>query len=139
MPQPDPLPEEVPALGPAGVRGTVTGGPTPGASHGGALRLSGEAATERGRLVVSGFETLDGRAGVVERIQYHELFDRSGVLLQKRLLPMRFALPTMDEVGELVRRMGFEPVAIYGDYDRGEYRARSSPRMVWTLVRRGTP
>jgi SAM-dependent methyltransferase len=100
----------------------------------GALRLNGSFPTaEGGLLVVSGFETLDEDSGVVDRVQLYEFFDASNNLRAKRVLPMRFALLIRSEFAELANAAGLVPVALYGDYHRGEYLEESSPFMIWIL------
>ena len=46
---------------------------------------------------------------------------------------MRFALITRSEFAELANAAGLVPVALYGDYRRGEYLEDSSPFMIWIL------
>jgi SAM-dependent methyltransferase len=100
----------------------------------GALRLNGSFPTaDGGLLVVSGFETLDEDSGLVDRVQLYEFFDASNSLRTKRVLPMRFALLTSSEFAELANGAGLVPVALYGDYHRGEYMEDSSPFMIWIL------
>ncbi|MDQ3794772.1 MAG: class I SAM-dependent methyltransferase [Actinomycetota bacterium] len=109
-----------------------------GRSADGALRLNGTFPTaDGGLLVVSGFETLDSSSGVVDRVQLYEFFDASSNLRAKRVLPMRFALIASSEFAELANAAGFVPVALYGDYDRGEYLEGSSPFMIWVLEKPG--
>lgn len=100
----------------------------------GALRLNGSFPTaDGGLLVVSGFETLNEDSGVVDRVQLYEFFDASNNLRAKRVLPMRFALITRSEFGELANTAGLVPIALYGNYHRGEYLEDSSPFMIWIL------
>jgi SAM-dependent methyltransferase len=101
----------------------------------GTLRLNGTFAADDGVVVVSGFESHDERTGVVDRTQFYEFFDASNNLRSKRLLPMRFALIEREGFQELTRAAGFRAVALYGDYNYGEYRAGSSPYMIWILER----
>jgi SAM-dependent methyltransferase len=106
----------------------------------GALRLNGSFPTADGALlVVSGFETLDESSGVVDRLQFYEFFDASNELRAKRALPMRFALIDRSGFTELAKAAGFVPVALYGDYGRGEYLEESSPFMVWILEKKRRP
>jgi SAM-dependent methyltransferase len=106
----------------------------------GALRLNGSFPTaEGGLLVVSGFETLDESSGVVDRVQLYEFFDASNDLCAKRVLPMRFALIDRSGFAELAEVAGFVPVALYGDYHRGDYLETSSPFMVWVLEKAKRP
>ena len=100
----------------------------------GALRLNGTfPTTDGGLLVVSGFETLAESSGVIDRVQLYEFFDASNNLRAKRALPMRFALIERSGFAELADTVGFMPVALYGDYDRGEYQENTSPYMIWVL------
>jgi SAM-dependent methyltransferase len=106
----------------------------------GALRLNGSFPTaEGGLLVVSGFETLDESSGVVDRLQFYEFFDASNELRAKRALPMRFALIDRVSFTEVAEAAGLAPVALYGDYGRGEYLEESSPFMVWILEKAKHP
>ncbi|MDQ3911716.1 MAG: class I SAM-dependent methyltransferase [Actinomycetota bacterium] len=100
----------------------------------GALRFNGSFSTaDGGLLVVSGFETIDEDSGVVDRVQLYEFFDASNNLRAKRVLPMRFALIARSRFAELARAVGFVPVALHGDYHRGDYLEDSSPFMIWIL------
>jgi hypothetical protein len=102
--------------------------------------LNGSFSTaEGGLLVVSGFETLDESSGVVDRVQLYEFFDASNDLCAKRVLPMRFALIDRSGYAKLAEAADFVPVALYGDYDRGEYIEESSPFMVWVLEKTRRP
>jgi len=76
---------------------------------------------------------------VVDRVQLYGFFDFSSNLRAKRVLPMRFALIEKDEFAELVAAAGFVPVALYGDYDRGEYLEGTSPYMIWILEKARCP
>jgi SAM-dependent methyltransferase len=106
----------------------------------GALRFNSSSPTaDGGRLVISGFETLDDSSGVVDRLQFYEFYDASNELLAKRVLPMRFALIDRRGFVELADSAGFVPVALYGDYGRNEYSEESSPFMVWILEKAKNP
>jgi SAM-dependent methyltransferase len=106
----------------------------------GTLRLNGSFPTEDGGLlVVSGFESLEEGSGVVNRVQLYEFFDASNNLRAKRVLPMRFALIDRSGFVELADTARFVPVALYGDYERGEYLEESSPFMIWILEKARIP
>jgi ubiquinone/menaquinone biosynthesis C-methylase UbiE len=105
------------------------------ASADGTLRLNGAFPTADGLFVVSGFETHDERTGVVDRVQFYEFFNASGEQRAKRALPMRFALISRARFEELADAAGFEVAALYGNYDRGDYREESSPYAIWVLKR----
>jgi SAM-dependent methyltransferase len=105
----------------------------------GTLRLGGTFAIEDSQVVLSGFETHDERTGVVDRVQFYEYFDASGELRDKRVLRMRFALIGRAQFEVLAQEAGFQVVALYGDYDRSDYREGSSPYAIWLLERRSRP
>jgi hypothetical protein len=69
----------------------------------------------------------------------NEFFDASNDLHGKRVIPMRFALIDRGGFAELADAVGFMPVALYGDYDRGEYLEGTSPYMIWVLEKAKRP
>jgi hypothetical protein len=97
----------------------------------GVLRLVGEFPGPDGTLVVSGFER--GGNPVVVRLQFLELFASSGELLWKRALCMRFELIEAERFAALAADVGFQVAALYGDYARAAFDARSSPFAVFVL------
>jgi SAM-dependent methyltransferase len=99
----------------------------------GTLRSNGTFSVDDGTLVVSGFEIRDERTGIIDRTQFYEFFDASNNLHSKRLLPMRFALIGKESFEELASITGFRLVALYGDYEYGDYRAGISQSMIWIL------
>ena len=76
---------------------------------------------------------------MVDRLQIYEFFDTSNELVGKRALPMRFALIDRSAFAEAAKGVGLVPVALYGDYGRGEYLEESSPFMVWILEKAKHP
>ncbi len=76
---------------------------------------------------------------MVDRVQFYEFFDASNNLRAKRVLPMRFALIDRSAFAQLADAAGFVPVALYGNYDRGEYLQDTSPYMIWVLEKVGRP
>jgi SAM-dependent methyltransferase len=102
----------------------------------GALRLTGSHVTDRGRLVVSGFERLDPLTRIVARTQFYELFDEQGRLESKRILEMKFRLHSSTEFEEIAGQAGLEPEALYGDYNYAEFDEQVSPFMIWVLRRK---
>jgi SAM-dependent methyltransferase len=105
----------------------------------GTLRSNGAFPTENGTVVVSGFETCNEHTGIVDRSQFYEFFDASGTLRAKRLLPMQFILIGREQFKELATATGFGVAALYGDYERDDYREGISPYMIWILQRTDHP
>jgi SAM-dependent methyltransferase len=71
----------------------------------GLLRLVGQFRTERGALLVTGFE--QGGNPVVSRQQFFEFFDDKGRLLEKRLLEMKFAFVEKETFERMAQSAGF--------------------------------
>ncbi|HAG81687.1 MAG TPA: hypothetical protein DCL61_11075 [Cyanobacteria bacterium UBA12227] len=99
----------------------------------GCLRLNGHFQYENGTLCISGFENYDKRKHVVNRMQFYELYDDQGILRSKRFLEMQFCPIEKLEFETLANKVGFKTVAFYGDYSRSEFKADSSPYMIWVL------
>jgi SAM-dependent methyltransferase len=97
----------------------------------GSLYLTGRFPAGDGSLLVSGME--QERDGMVERLQFLELYDREGRLESKRVLEMRFALIEREEFEDLAQEAGFAIERLYGNYDRTRFDPDASPFMIWTL------
>ena len=65
--------------------------------------------------------------------EFFEVYDRTGLMLQRRLLPLAFRLTTPAEFETLVHHAGLKVAALYGDYSRAAFDPASSPFMIWIL------
>ena len=89
---------------------------------------------ERGeRLLLWGRESYDPQTQLAQGHEFFEVYDRDGLLLQRRLLPLSFRLTTPTEFEALVRRLGLKVAALYGDYSCAPFEAANSPFMIWVL------
>jgi len=70
---------------------------------------------------------------IVEVKQFYELYDDSGILLNKRMLNLKFKLINRNEIEELIRRSGFIIKEFYGNFDSSEYDENISPFMIYIL------
>jgi SAM-dependent methyltransferase len=89
---------------------------------------------ERGeRLLLWGRERYDPETHLVQGHEFFEVYDRDGLMLQRRLLPLAFRLTTPAEFESLVHHAGLKVAALYGDYSRAAFDPASSPVMLWVL------
>ena len=66
--------------------------------------------------------------------EFFEVYDRDGLMLQRRLLPLSFRLTTPAEFEPLAHHAGLKVAALYGDYTaRLTFDPASSPFMIWVL------
>jgi ubiquinone/menaquinone biosynthesis C-methylase UbiE len=97
----------------------------------GTLRVAGSFKTERGHVVVSGFET--GGNPIVKRSQFIEVFGQDGHLIKKILQPMEFEMIEQDDFRKMVVDIGFGIECIYGSYEGATFDSQTSPVMIWVL------
>ena len=74
---------------------------------------------------------------IVEGTQFYEEYDARGIMRAKRMMDIRFATPSKCEFQELAESAGFKLVALYGDYEYGEFQEETSRFMIWVLEGRG--
>jgi SAM-dependent methyltransferase len=86
-----------------------------------------------GKLLLWGRETYDPETHLIHGHEFFEIYDPSGLLLQRRLLPLAFRLTTPAEFEALVHHAGLKVAALYGDYTRAPFDPASSPFMIWVL------
>jgi SAM-dependent methyltransferase len=96
-----------------------------------AIEASGETSAER--LMLWGREQYDPETHLVQGHEFFEVYDRDGVMLQRRLLPLSFRLTTPAEFEPLVHHAGLKVAALYGDYSCAPFDPAISPFMIWVL------
>ena len=62
-----------------------------------------------------------------------ETFDLEDNLINKKTIPLQFALIEKGEFEEMCKKMGFRKVALYGDYSKERFDPLSSPSMIWKM------
>ena len=87
------------------------------------------------RLLLWGRERYDPETQLVQGHEFFEVYDREGLMLQRRLLPLSFRLTTHAEFEALVHQAGLKVAALYGDYSRAAFDPATSPFMIWILVK----
>lgn len=100
-----------------------------------AVVIAGEtpSATGAERLLLWGREQYDPETRLVHGHEFFEVYDRDGVMLQRRLLPLAFRITSPAEFEPLVHHAGLKVAALYGDYACAPFDAATSPFMIWVL------
>lgn len=88
-----------------------------------------------GTLFLSSLESYDPASRLVTGAQIYEFYSPEGVLASKRFLDLKFFLHTRQTFEDLARQAAFSTAALYGDYDRSDYRPQTSPFMIFILRR----
>lgn len=90
------------------------------------LKLLGRYGMEdRKSLVVSYYNAYSQHDGNISGMQFYEIFDASGKLIEKRMLNICFSVVTQEEMLETAHATGFKVLAIYGDYEKRPFTAES--------------
>ncbi|WP_162909584.1 class I SAM-dependent methyltransferase [Aggregatilinea lenta] len=103
----------------------------------GQLRLAGRFSADNDQLFVWLLQTCDTASQIVEVLEFFEVYDRRGRLVEKRTSELQFLLLEKAAFEQLIKDAGFEPVALYGNYARAPFDEASSPFMIWVLRRAG--
>jgi len=86
-----------------------------------------------GMLCLSSEEHYDPATRLVSGTQVFEILSPEGVVQSRRSLMIKFFLHDKESFERLIREQGFRVQGLWGDYDRSEFRARTSPFMIWLL------
>jgi SAM-dependent methyltransferase len=101
----------------------------------GQLRLVGRFPLGAGQLLLWSVASYDPIAQVADGVQLYEEYDGAGLLLRKRLLPIRFSLLDHSQFEALARAAGLRVVGLYGDYAYAPFDPATSPFQVWILAK----
>ena len=106
------------------------------ASVDGKLRLFKKYALDNGQgtlllWLLENFDAADDH--VVNTFEFFEEYDAKGMLRAKRLMELNFRLSTREEFEQLAQSVGFQVLALYGDYAYSEFREDSSAMMIWRM------
>ena len=104
------------------------------ASMDGAMHLVGEfPMSDGGKLVVNSRLLFDPSSQLAQGEQTYDLYAADGKVIDHRILDICFYLFHRNEFESLVREVGFEVTALYGDYNCAAFQEQSSPFMIWKL------
>ncbi|MGA2625176.1 MAG: class I SAM-dependent methyltransferase [Bacteroidota bacterium] len=105
----------------------------------GTSHLVGEFPMQNGEmLLVRSTLIFDPGTQVASGEQLYERLSRDKRLIEQRHLNVNFYLFSESEFAGLIRDVGFEIEALYGDYDRRPFDQGTSPFMIWKLKRSAT-
>jgi SAM-dependent methyltransferase len=71
--------------------------------------------------------------GAGTALQEYEIVDKDGHLLERRELPMRFAVTDRATFEKEAATAGFRVLRLWGDYAGGPFEPETSPYMIWEL------
>jgi len=104
------------------------------ASMDGTLRPVGEFALPNGEtLLMRSATRFNARTHIASGEQQYERISADKRVIDRRALEIHFYLFTHEEFSDLIRDVGFEVEALYGDYDRKPYDQATSPFMIWKM------
>ena len=86
-------------------------------------------------LIVSYINNYNQATGIVDGIQFYEIYDVNNILLEKRFLNIKFLLLQQEEFEMMAESKGFKKEAIYGDYEFSDFHDELSPYMLYILER----
>lgn len=101
------------------------------------LHLAGRFAAGDDQLFVWLLQAYHPATRLVDVLEFFEVYDSQGRLLEKRFSELQFHLLEKAAFERLIAETGFEPVVLYGDYARAPFDEASSPFMIWVLRRAG--
>jgi SAM-dependent methyltransferase len=101
----------------------------------GQLRLLGRYPFGKGEdtLLVWSAENYNSHNHIVEGVQIYEEYDAKGEMRSRMMFPLKFCLLERTQFEDLAEASGFKVLCLYGDYSYSEFKAESSPVMVFTL------
>jgi len=98
------------------------------------LKLRGKF-TEPDRVILLwSEESYDQSSQLVNGLQFVEVYDAAGVLVEKRFVEVNFFLHQPADFEALLASAGFRIVNRFGDYQRALFDAEKSPFTIWELA-----
>ena len=101
----------------------------------GQLRLAGKFPIEQGHLFIWLLQRRKPETALVEVMEFFEEYDEQGALRAKYWSEVDFHLLEKAAFERLIASVGFEVVALYGDYSYAPFDEETSPFMIWILRR----
>ena len=78
-------------------------------------------------------ETYDEAAELVNGMQFVEVYDAAGLMVEKRFVEISFYLHQPDRFEEMLSEAGFRIVQRFGDYELTAFDPETSPFVIWEL------
>lgn len=118
---------------------SLQNGPLRAPSLDGTPSILGRYPLQSGGSIIVHFQArYNSRTHIAVGRQLFELFDGRETLIETRVLDVNFYLFEHGEFEMLARNAGFEPLAIYGDYQYAPFDEKSSQFMIWKLKKIST-
>lgn len=99
----------------------------------GSLRLAGRFQTQDTQLFVWLQQAYNPATKLVNVLEFFEEYNADGIMIRKLFSELQFYIMEHDTFAAQIERVGFEVVALYGDYAYSPFDPDSSPVMVWVL------
>ncbi|NEQ52346.1 MAG: class I SAM-dependent methyltransferase [Leptolyngbya sp. SIO3F4] len=87
----------------------------------------------QGSLMLWTMETYDPDRKQVHGLQFIETYNLQGVMQSKRFMNIEFSILEKEAFETLIKEVGFQVLALYGDYSYGAFQPKESPLMIWIL------
>ena len=97
------------------------------------LKLRSKLAEPDRTILLWSEEEYDPASQLVSGMQFVEVYDASGVLVEKRFVELSFFLHRPAELEALLAQAGFTIAARFGDYQRSPFEPETSPFVIWEL------
>jgi len=97
------------------------------------LRARHELPHEQGSLMLWTMETYDPKNKLVHGLQFIETYNLQGILQSKRFMDIEFSILDKEIFETMIKQVGFEVTALYGDYAYADFNSMTSPFMIWIL------
>ena len=99
----------------------------------GHYRLARKLKSDNGHLMVWLLQRFTENPGIVEVLEFFELYDENGKMISKRFSELTFNLLEKPDFERLVSEAGFKVEALYGNYAYADFDEATSPVMIWKL------
>jgi SAM-dependent methyltransferase len=105
----------------------------------GHLNLAGRFPFEQNELFVWLRQQYNPETRLVEVLEFFEEYDQHGTMQTKSFSELKFHLLEKAVFERLFQSVGFECVALYGDYDYAPFDEQTSRFMIWMLKKSSDP
>jgi hypothetical protein len=89
----------------------------------------------QGWVLLWGSQQYAPESQLVTVLEFFERYDATGIMQARHMVELTFRLLSREQFAAMAERAGLVVEALYGDYDRTQYRAAESPFMNWILRR----
>ncbi|MGD2026512.1 MAG: class I SAM-dependent methyltransferase [Anaerolineales bacterium] len=97
------------------------------------LKLRGKFGEPNRTILLWAEEDYDPATQLVSGMQFVEVYDAAGVLIEKRFVELAFYLHNPISFESMLERAGFSVSTKFGDYQRAPFNPETSPFVIWEL------